>query len=234
MARSKYLHAGEPMFLSQPFKAGEKWDTDPTSGMIADNRSFAADQKLPYGFFFEGLVRQCLLNFLRRNSVSHVVFAYGSNMCSGRFHDYRMRPEGAGRSALLTGYRLLFNKQSTDNSGKANVEPDEGSQVWGVLYSIPDADLAVLDQGEVGYQRVQLPVTTPDGAQHQAWVYIASTPSAQAGLRPFTWYKRFLVEGAREHALPPDYIATLENIEAVQDANQSRDRRKRALSCQAD
>ena len=46
-ARSKYLHAGEPMFLSQPIKGGEKWDIDPTTGMIADNRSFAPSQKLP-------------------------------------------------------------------------------------------------------------------------------------------------------------------------------------------
>ncbi|MBZ5657787.1 MAG: hypothetical protein LAO56_21195 [Acidobacteriia bacterium] len=67
-ARSKYLHAGEPMFLSQPIKGGEKWDTDPTSGMIVDNRSFSPSQKLPYAYFFEGLVRQCLLNYLRANS----------------------------------------------------------------------------------------------------------------------------------------------------------------------
>jgi hypothetical protein len=67
-ARSKYLHAGEPMFLSTPIKGGEKWDTDPTSGMIADNRAFTAAQKLPYAYFFEGLVRQCLLNFQERNS----------------------------------------------------------------------------------------------------------------------------------------------------------------------
>jgi len=63
-ARSKYLHAGEPMFLSTPIRGGEKWDTDPTLGMVADNRSFPAFQKLPYGYFFEGLVRQCLLNYL--------------------------------------------------------------------------------------------------------------------------------------------------------------------------
>jgi len=70
-ARSKYLHAGQPMFLSQPIKGGEKWDTDPTSGMIVDNRSFTAGQKLPYAYFFEGLVRQCLLNYLKGKSMSH-------------------------------------------------------------------------------------------------------------------------------------------------------------------
>jgi hypothetical protein len=85
-ARSKYLHVGEPMFLSQPIKGSEKWDTDPTLGMIVDNRSFTARQKLPYTFFFEGLARQCLLNYLKGNSMSQNVFAYGSNMCSGRFH----------------------------------------------------------------------------------------------------------------------------------------------------
>jgi gamma-glutamylcyclotransferase (GGCT)/AIG2-like uncharacterized protein YtfP len=231
MARSKYLHAGEPMFLSQPIKGGEKWDIDPTSAMIADNRVFTAANKLPYGFFFEGLVRQCLLNYLRRNSMSHIVFAYGSNMCSGRFRDYRMHPQGAGHAALLAGYRLVFNKPSNDGSGKANVDPQEGSQVWGVLYSIPDEDLPMLDEGEVSYRRIQLPVTTTDGAQHEAWVYLASQPKDDAQLRPYTWYKRFLVEGAREHALPADYITELESIVAAEDPDVDRDRRKRTLAC---
>lgn len=68
-ARSKYLHAGEPMFLSKPIKGGEKWDIDPTAGMIADNRLFTStsSQKLPYAYFFEGLVRHCLLNYLKAN-----------------------------------------------------------------------------------------------------------------------------------------------------------------------
>jgi cation transport regulator ChaC len=165
--------------------------------------------------------------------MSHNVFAYGSNMCSGRFRAYRVHPEGAGRSAVLVGYRLLFSKESTDGSGKANVDARSGALVWGVLYSIPDADLAALDDGEVGYVRLSLPVRTADNAESQAWVYVAMQPN-NSGLRPYTWYKRFLVEGAREHALPPGYIANLENIDAVQDTNLERDRRKRALACQAE
>jgi hypothetical protein len=68
IARSKYLHGGEPMFLSTPLKGGEKWDFDPVISMIADNRSLSATQKLPYGYFFEGLVRHCLLNYLVKHS----------------------------------------------------------------------------------------------------------------------------------------------------------------------
>ena len=67
-ARSRYLHAGEPMYLSRPMRGGEKWDAEPSLGMIADNRKFLGSQKLPYAHFFEGLVRHSLLNYLKANS----------------------------------------------------------------------------------------------------------------------------------------------------------------------
>ena len=166
--------------------------------------------------------------------MSQQVFAFGSNMCSGRFRAYGVFPEGAGRAAVLPGHHLLFNKKSTDDkSGKANVAVHAGSDVWGVLYTIPDGDLDKLDKGEGGYRRVRLSLRLTDNTNTDAWVYIAKKPNDDPALRPYTWYKRFLVEGAREHALPADYIANLENIIAVQDANEERDRQKRTLACQA-
>jgi len=165
--------------------------------------------------------------------MSQNVFTYGSNMCSGRFRAYGVHPLGTGRTAVLTGYRLLFNKPSTDRSGKANVEPERGARAWGVLYSIPDAELQMLDDGEVGYERMALPIRTMDDLESIVWVYVASR-ATQVGLYPYTWYKRFIVEGAKEHGLPPEYITILENIDALQDADTGRDRRKRALKCQAE
>jgi hypothetical protein len=71
-ARSNYLHSGEPMFLSG-ITTRQKWDLDPTAEMIVDNRRLSASAKLPYAHFFEGLVRHCLLNYLRANvSISTV------------------------------------------------------------------------------------------------------------------------------------------------------------------
>jgi len=58
------------MFLSMPIKGSKKWDTDPTAGMIVDNRSFTTSQKLALCLFLRGLVRQCLLDYLRANSSS--------------------------------------------------------------------------------------------------------------------------------------------------------------------
>jgi gamma-glutamylcyclotransferase len=166
--------------------------------------------------------------------MSQQVFAFGSNMCSGRFRAYGVSPEGAGRAAVLPGHHLLFNKKSTeDKSGKANVAAHAGSDVWGVLYTIPDTDLDKLDKGEGGYRRVQLSLRLTDNTYTDAWVYTAKKPNDDPALRPYTWYKRFLVEGAREHALPADYITNLESIVAVPDADKERERQKRALACQA-
>jgi gamma-glutamylcyclotransferase len=202
------------------------------------NRLRLASQKLSYTYFFEGLVRQCLLNYVRANSsaldasMSEQVFTFGSNMCSGRFRDYGVSAEGAGRAAVLHDYHLLFNKKSTaDKSGKANVAAQVGSEVWGVLYTIPGGELAKLDKGEGGYRRVSLSVRLPDGTSTDAWVYVAKKPDNDPALRPYTWYKRFLVEGAREHSLPADYIARLDGIAAIQDTDGDRDRQKRSLAC---
>jgi len=163
---------------------------------------------------------------------SALIFAYGSNMCSGRFRDYSVTPEQAGRAALLMDYRLRVNKQSRDMSGKANVELHPGDEVWGVLYSIPDTQLAAVDRGEGnGYLRKELTVRTRDGKTTPAWVYIAQNPSSDPALLPYVWYKRLIVEGAQEHGLPFSYVEHLLTIKVIEDPDKNRDRQKRALTC---
>lgn len=162
--------------------------------------------------------------------MSEKTFAYGSNMCTGRFRDYGVSPESRGQRAFIRDYRLRFNKKSKDKSGKANVEPHPGDVVWGVLYTIPDEHLAVLDRGEgQGYHREKIQVHMTDTAVTDAWIYLAREPSDDTALRPYTWYKRFLVEGAKEHDLLKTYIEVLERIEADEDKNEERDRKMRAL-----
>jgi hypothetical protein len=62
-ARSRYLHAGEPMYLSMT-TTKQKWDIYPMQEMVVDNRKVSAAEALPYAHFFEGLVRHCLLKYL--------------------------------------------------------------------------------------------------------------------------------------------------------------------------
>ena len=133
---------------------------------------------------------------------------------------------------VLSDYRLRFNMRSKkDGSGKANAVYKVGSALWGVLYSIPDEDLPRLDIGEEGYRRIEKEVHSGKASLGRAWVYVAKTPSAGT-IRPYEWYKRFLVEGAREHGLPADTLQALEAIEAERDPDAERDRNRRTLKCE--
>ena len=67
-ARSEYLHNGEAMYLSQILHGGEMWDTDPSLGMIIDSRKVPASKKLPYGYWFENIVRCSFLNYLKEQA----------------------------------------------------------------------------------------------------------------------------------------------------------------------
>jgi gamma-glutamylcyclotransferase len=158
-----------------------------------------------------------------------LVFAFGSNMSSERFRGYGMQPVGPGRAALLTGYSLEFTKLSKDDSGKASVHPCSQDHVWGVLYQIPDVDLCVLDRREgSGYRREALTVSVDDSLV-EAWVYVAKDPVRTGLLRPYSWYKQFLIFGAREHSLPSEYINRILEVEDVVDEDSDRDKKNELL-----
>ena len=48
-------------------------------------------------------------------------------------------------------------------------------------------------------------------------------------MRPYSWYKAFIVRGAEQHGLPGEYIAQLGAIEALGDPDTDCDARERAL-----
>lgn len=69
-ARSKFLHEGSSMYLSMPSITVEGCDYDSSLGKTIGNREFDPTDKLPNIYFFEGLVRICLLEYLRACSTS--------------------------------------------------------------------------------------------------------------------------------------------------------------------
>ncbi len=148
--------------------------------------------------------------------MSEHIFAYGSNMCLERLRLYNVNPLSAGQAAQLAGYVIQFNKRSTDGSGKANLVPCDNKTTWGVLYMVTRQDLKSLNEGEKGYTAKQLNIIGPSG-NVQAWVYIADMDQTTSGLQPYSWYKRFLVDGARFHQLPKEYVSELEAIEALEE-----------------
>lgn len=137
--------------------------------------------------------------------MSALYFAYGSNLSSTRMRERvaSARVVGPGR---IADYRLALDKRGSDGSGKANLVAEPGAGVWGVVYAIDAQDWTHLDAHEPGYDRIGVEVRTP--LRHlSAWTYRARIRTDDPVA--FDWYKRLIVEGAREHGLPPEWLEAL-------------------------
>jgi len=147
-------------------------------------------------------------------------FAYGSNLCPAIFIERRgMRPLAA-RCARLDGHRLCFGLPvGPGERGVANVELDAADHVWGVAYLLRLEDFERLDRTEGVhrgfYTREAVTVTTEEGESIAAFTYRSA--SSTAGRKPSARYLGLLLEGARSHGLPADYVARLEALELAVD-----------------
>ena len=156
-------------------------------------------------------------------------FAYGSNLFSARL---RARvPSALVRSTgYLEGYTVRYNKRSVDGSGKCNVvRTDENDRVYGVVYDFLVDEQAALDKHEGlgrGYHTEEIRVVTDNG-ETGAYTYVADESAVDNSLRPYSWYKEFVVKGARQHPLPDEYIAQLESVDADADPDAERERLNR-------
>jgi len=124
-----------------------------------------------------------------------------------------MRERIAGAEALgaarLDGFCLCLDKCGRDGSGKANLREDAAEIVWGALYRFDACEWPRLDAFEPGYERIAVSVAF-GGAAMDAHTYRSHRLTQDPV--PFVWYKRLLVEGARAHALPDDWIRHLEAL----------------------
>jgi gamma-glutamylcyclotransferase len=142
-------------------------------------------------------------------------FAYGSNL---NWHQMQRRCPSSQFLcvARLPDYRFAIARHSRlRRCGTANVFPATGSEVWGAVYDVHDADLIILDTFEDGYRREILPVFALGNGKEplNTVVYIAEIESDVP--LPNAEYKQLIVEGARHWNLPLSYLSMLESIEAV-------------------
>jgi gamma-glutamylcyclotransferase (GGCT)/AIG2-like uncharacterized protein YtfP len=137
-------------------------------------------------------------------------FAYGSNMDMRRFR--RRCPDAtvAGR-ASLRGYRLGFTRYSSaEKGGVADIVAEPDAVVWGALYEIDESCFAALDDYEGApraYRRETVRVLDDGGAEREAVAYVANKTGEFA---PSRQYLAQIVQGARDHELPDDYVRGLE------------------------
>jgi hypothetical protein len=134
--------------------------------------------------------------------------------------------------ATLKGHRLQFHKKSRDGSGKCDAEhtADHDDCVIGVVFEMSVSDKKELDQKEClgfGYKKKTVTVVLESGDQIETATYSAT--ETIAALKPYHWYKKHVLRGARENNLPHDYIAIIEKIESVPDPDMDRHEQELAI-----
>jgi hypothetical protein len=99
------------------------------------------------------------------------------------------------------------------------VVPESGARTCGVLYRITPAEAEHLDRTEgVGggyYRRIDVVVAGAHGGAIEAFTYHSTFGSP--GRKPSPRYIGLLLDGARDHGLPEDYVDFLRAFELAVD-----------------
>jgi len=150
--------------------------------------------------------------------------AYGSNL-----HPLRLLERAPSSRVIgvvpLPGRRVSFDKRSNDGSGKCNLpESSHAGVCYGVIYELALTDKKSLDRVEGlghGYDEALLSVSL-NNRTYRPSAYIAVSSHVDTTLRPYHWYKEFVLAGARHHNLPDDYIHSIESQPSVADPDAGR------------
>jgi cation transport regulator ChaC len=151
-------------------------------------------------------------------------FAYGSNLDQVQMAQRCPAAKLVG-PAQLANHRICFPRRSpVRDCAVASIESHKGGIVWGVIYELDDDDLARLDAREGfdpvnssavnRYCRVDVTVQQTAGGRTEAVAYVA-VPEEDPG-QPSWEYLRHIIDGARAHSFPDDYVDSLLAIAAIE------------------
>ena len=122
--------------------------------------------------------------------------------------------------ATLSHHELRFHKRSHDGSSKCDAfkTGDSTHGIIGVIFDIADHEMQILDRFEGlgrGYEKKTVSITDHAADNIEACTYYAT--DIDTSLRPYRWYWHHVLTGAREHALPEDYISHIERTISTDD-----------------
>ena len=124
--------------------------------------------------------------------------AYGSNMDMSRLSNRGVNPETRDKGTLKN-WKLKFNKKASAGDWSfANIEHSEGDIVEGLVFTIKESDLKLLDKFEGApkhYRREILEIET-DREAIKCITYIAQPEHIMEGLLPVKEYMDFLIKGS--------------------------------------
>ena len=116
--------------------------------------------------------------------------------------------------AILPDYEMIFNKHSNDG-GKANIMSSPGNIVEGILYSVIEEDLLILDKYEgvaaKQYKRHEIEVRNNNKNSITAVTYKALNTGKISA--PTEEYLSYILEG--KEFLSPGYYAKLKSTKTL-------------------
>jgi len=145
--------------------------------------------------------------------------AYGSNLHPARLADRVSSAQLLG-TAFLPRWSLYFHKRSRDESGKCNILAGDNG-VYFAIFEVSAEDKLALDKIEGlgnGYSDISLSIPGFGNCAS----YTAEETHIDDSLWPYDWYKELVLEGARFHGFPGDYLNEIESVRALRDLNSER------------
>ena len=116
--------------------------------------------------------------------------------------------------SILPDYEMIFNKHSNDG-GKANIMSSPGNIVEGILYSVNEEDLLILDKYEgvaaQQYKRYDIEVRNHNKNSIAAVAYKALNTGKVYS--PTEEYLNYILEG--KEFLSPEYYSKLKSTETI-------------------
>ena len=98
--------------------------------------------------------------------------------------------------------------------------------VWGAIYKISTTEKKELDRCEGGYEKGDILVKGRDREEHQCFTYFAKKCRIKDGLKPYHWYKKLVLCGAKYHQFPDEYIKSIEFVQSKEDKCDKRKKKR--------
>ncbi len=136
-----------------------------------------------------------------------IYFAYGSNLKKEQMNQRNVIIYESHKG-FIKDYKLEFNKESKYGSSKANITKAINEIVWGVCFELDIDGFENLRKCEIGYDEQEVVVCD----ENQEMLVIAKTfiSNKICDKLPTKEYLDRIIEGAKQHELPEDYIKNLE------------------------
>jgi hypothetical protein len=148
-------------------------------------------------------------------------FAYGSNLAPATFVERRGITPLECHCARLDDFALCFDLPvGPGERGVANLASLPGARLWGVAYRVTLDDAVRLDRTEGvdrGYYDRLAVTVLPSTPTPPLSAFTYQSRHRVAGRKPSARYLGIILDGARHHALPAEWIAYLESLELAMD-----------------